>query len=49
MKIRPVGTEWFHADGRTDAQIREQINTFGNFANAPIKELSKHNLNVTRA
>jgi hypothetical protein len=33
MKIRPVGTELFHADGQTD--MTELIITFRNFANAP--------------
>jgi len=33
MKIRPVGTEMFHADGQTD--MTELIITFRNFANAP--------------
>jgi len=34
MKIRPVETELFHADGRTD--MTELLVTFRNFANAPI-------------
>jgi len=40
MKIRPVGVELFHADGRTDRQteIRTDLTkltvTFRNFANA---------------
>jgi hypothetical protein len=33
MKIRPVGTELFHADGQND--MTELIITFRNFANAP--------------
>ena len=33
MKIRLVGTEWFHADGRTD--LAKLIVALGNFANAP--------------
>jgi len=37
MKIRPVGAEIFHADGRTDMKL---IDVFRNFANAP-----KHDLN----
>jgi hypothetical protein len=34
MKIRPVGTELFHAEGRTDMKL---IVAFRNFANAPKK------------
>jgi hypothetical protein len=33
MKIRPVGAELFHADGRTD--MTKLIVTFLNFANTP--------------
>jgi hypothetical protein len=33
MKIRPVGTEFFHADGQTD--MTQPIATFRNYANAP--------------
>jgi len=33
MKIRPVGTELFHADGRTD--MAKLIVAFCNFSNAP--------------
>ena len=33
MKIRPVGAELFHADGRTD--MTKLIVDFRNFANAP--------------
>jgi hypothetical protein len=33
MKIRPVGSELFHADGRTDTM--KLIVFFRNFANAP--------------
>ena len=33
MKIRPVGAELFHADGRTD--MTNLIITFRNFASAP--------------
>jgi len=33
MKIRPVGTEFFHADGETD--MVQLTDTFRNFANAP--------------
>jgi hypothetical protein len=32
-KIRPVGAELFHADGRTD--MTKPIDAFRNFANAP--------------
>jgi len=32
MKIRPVGTELFHADKRTDMKLTV---AFRNFANAP--------------
>ena len=31
MKIRPVGAEFFHADGRTDGHVE----AFRNFAKAP--------------
>jgi len=34
MKIRPVGAELFHADGRTDMKL---IAAFSNFAKAPNK------------
>jgi hypothetical protein len=36
-KIRPVGAEFFHAEGRTDGQIdmTKLIVTFRNFMNAP--------------
>jgi hypothetical protein len=34
MKICPVGTELFHADGLTD--MTKLIVTFHNFSNAPI-------------
>jgi hypothetical protein len=33
MKIRPVGAELLHTDGRTD--MTKQIVAFRNFANAP--------------
>jgi len=41
MKIRPVGPEMFHADGRTDRQtyMMKLTVAFRNFANAP----KKHN------
>ena len=38
MKIRPVGADLFHADGRTDRQtdIRDEANSrFRSFVNAP--------------
>jgi len=34
MKIRPMGTELFYADGRTDRQVKLPV-AFRNFANAP--------------
>ena len=39
MKIRPVGADLFHADGRTDGQTNttKLIAAFHNFANAPNK------------
>ena len=36
MKIRPVGAELFHADGRT--YMTKLIVAFRNFANAPKKQ-----------
>ena len=33
MKIRPVGAEFFHADGQTD--MTKLIGPFRNFGNAP--------------
>ena len=33
MKIRPVGAELFHADGRTN--MTKPLVTFRNFANVP--------------
>jgi len=37
MKLRPVGAELLHADGRTDGQtdMTKLIVAFLNFANAP--------------
>jgi len=37
MKIRPLGAELFHADGRTDrlTDITKLIVAFRNFVNAP--------------
>ena len=37
MKIRPVGAEFFHADGRTD--MTKLLVTFRNFSNAPKKRI----------
>jgi len=41
MKIRLVGAELFHTDGRTDGRrdMTELIVTYRNFANAPKPEL----------
>jgi len=38
MKIRPVGVELFHVDGRTD--MTKLIVAFRNFANAPKKTVN---------
>jgi hypothetical protein len=46
MKIRPVGAELFHMDGRTD--MTKLIVGFRNFANAP-KNLRNNNMNITVA
>jgi len=50
MKIRPVGTELFHVDGRTDRQtdITKPTVAFRNFANAPkmYKAKRKSNSNL---
>jgi hypothetical protein len=35
MKIRPVVTEFFHADRRTDRRITKQIDDFSKPATAP--------------
>jgi len=42
MKIRPLGTELFHADRRTDGKtnMMRLIVTFRNFENAPKNEAS---------
>jgi len=40
MKIRPVGAELFHADGRTDMT---KLTAFRNFTKAP-KNISKFNM-----
>jgi len=42
MKIRPVGAELFHADGRTD--MTKLIVAFRNFANACKKTILKAGL-----
>ena len=39
MKIRPVGAELFHAEGRTD--MTELIVAFRNFAQAPNKNVQE--------
>jgi hypothetical protein len=42
MKIRPVGAELFHADGRTDGQTDrydDASNRFRNFANVPERSI----------
>jgi hypothetical protein len=41
MKIRPVGAELFHADGRMGGQtdMTKLIIVFRNFANAPKKTI----------
>jgi len=42
MKIRPVGAELFHTDGRMDRRtdMTKLIAVFRNFANAPKSALS---------
>ena len=35
MKIRRLGAEFFHTDGRTDTDTTQLIVAFRNFANAP--------------
>jgi hypothetical protein len=50
MKIRLVGAEMFHADGRTDGQTTDMtklIVAFRNFANAPNKNKILGRLIVT--
>jgi hypothetical protein len=43
MKIRPVGAEFFHADGQTDRNdMTKLIAGFRNFANAPKNENKMH-------
>ena len=42
MKIRPIGAELFHADGRTD--MTKLIVAFRHFANAPeTNKVVQHN------
>ena len=45
MEIRPVGTESFHADRRTD-RLPKLIVAFRNFAKAPKNELQDSHLTV---
>ena len=40
MKIRPVGAELFHTDGRTDRHD-ERDSLFRNFASAPLKKVTE--------
>jgi len=40
MKIRPVGAEFFHADGQTD--MSNLTDAFRNFTNAPNKADDNH-------
>jgi len=58
MKIRPVGAELFHADGRTD--MTKLVAAFRNFANAstnncthnisrPRRQISSNTVNLNRA
>ena len=42
MKIRPVGAELFHADGRTDRQA-DRHDSQRNFANVPKADISVPN------
>ena len=45
MKIRTVGAQLFHADGRTDTatDMTKLIVAFRNFARAPKKQKKKNN------
>ena len=45
-KIRPVGAELFHADGRTD--MTKLIAAFRNFANAPKNEKERESMHTDR-
>jgi hypothetical protein len=47
MKIRPVGTELFHAHGRTDTNMMKLIGAFRYFANVPKKYGRRVNIVVT--
>jgi len=42
MKIRPVGAELFHSDGRTDTHDKSK-SRFSQFANAPKKNVFLNN------
>ena len=44
MKIRPVGAELFHADGRTD--MTKLMGTFRNFAKSAYKVLNAEPMSV---
>jgi hypothetical protein len=44
MKIRPLGAEFFHADGDTD--MSKQIVAFRNFANAPKEGILRKTANI---
>jgi len=44
MKIRPVGAEFFHADGQTD--MSKQIVAFPNFAKAPKEGILRKTANI---
>jgi hypothetical protein len=39
MKIRPVGAELFHVDGRTDRDMTNLTVAFRNFANVPKSDI----------
>ena len=47
MKIRPVGTELFYKDGRTD--MTKLIAAFRNFANAPKNEQHSRSQSVSHS
>jgi hypothetical protein len=47
MKIRPVGAELFHADGRTDTHMTKLIRAFRDFANVPKKYGRRMNIVLT--
>ena len=50
MKIRPVGTELFHADGRTDGQtdMAKLIVAFRNLVNFSFLTICENNIEDTR-